>query len=142
MTDRAFLALAVVGCVVSVAVHVTGWTDSPTPFFGTFAVLVGCLVVWWAGLRRVQLLFPADDARSMWKAVMAECPRWVEQSYFPLVAAALPFWLVLMLRILSGDRTLHDDEWARMMSVFTFFFYFYGAAFLWASIRKGTSVAT
>jgi len=136
MADPALLVLALIGVVLSLIVHVGAWFEEPLPFFGLALLMLGCFVVWGRALRRARLVFSTNEPRALWSAVMAQCPPWVGRSYVPLVIAVTPFWLVVMHRAVLGDGKVHEAEFARMMSLFALVFYFYGGAFLWASLRN------
>ena len=78
-----FMALAVVGLLLSIIVHVAGLLGLPSPLGqSTWTLHVAIFVVWLPAVIASQPLAKGCKQKDLWKAVPRGCPRWMRHGTF------------------------------------------------------------
>ncbi|SRR5258706_12708533 len=135
MVNRVFLILGVAGAAASLAVHLGAWLGAVAGCDVTFLLFSGSLLVWWRAITSTAAAFQTRQPGMLWREMSARCPPWVRRAYTPITYYALGSWAYVTYVAMFQRVSPSAAVWARFYSVFTFFFYFFASAFLWAAIN-------
>src|ERR1051325_9293223 len=100
-----FLALALVGLILSVAAHIAAIAGAPIPFGkGVFALHVGIFVVWLptvlVSIRRTR----GAHRRHNWKVALVGCPKWMRTALKILIGYAILNFVIFMATNVSHPK--------------------------------------
>lgn len=133
-----FMALAAVGLVLSLLVHIAALAGLPVP--GAAMVLhIAIFVVWipacFIANRRTQDV----PQRDFWKATLRNCPRWMKRIVYALALYTIVNFTIFTVRTIARPQPKGNIPPAVVRSLSGHWMAFYAAAFafLYSQLKAG-----
>ena len=74
-----FMALAVIGFILSLYIHIISLLGMPSPFgAATWSLHIGCFVIWLPAVLVSRKIMQGVPKKDFWKVALAGCPSWMK----------------------------------------------------------------
>ena len=125
-----FMALAIVGFILSVAAHLSAIAGLPIPFGHAVWVLhIGIFVVWLPTVLVAYRLTRGAKRKDLWKVALVGCPTWMRMALYGIFGYAI-LNFVLFMATTAGHPQPRGDAPPEVVRGFSgHWMVFYGAAF-------------
>ena len=125
-----FLALALLGFVLSVAAHLAAVAGSPIPFGkGVWILHIGIFVVWLPTVLVAYRMTRGANRKDFWKIALVGCPKWMRTALYIVFGYAILNFVFFIATVPSRPQ-LQGDAPPQVVRGFSgHWMIFYGAAF-------------
>jgi cytochrome bd-type quinol oxidase subunit 2 len=137
-----FIALAAVGLILSLIVHLSALLSLPVPLgHRAWALHMGIFVVWLPTVAVANFGMPDLDKKKFWRNALRGCPEWFRYMTYGLFGYAVINFGIFMVRAAGNPRGSSMSEEASLIGFSGHWMAFYAAALgvLWSFARMQES---
>src|SRR5947208_750412 len=104
-----FMALALIGFILSVAAHLAAVAGSPIPLGkGVWALHVGIFVVWLPTVLVGNRMTRGANRKDFWKIALVGCPKWMRTALYLVFGYAILNFVLFMATTASRSQPKGD----------------------------------